>query len=102
MVHTISLPNLGAFSPDDGLRPLAACSDGFHRLGEGDVQAIAATGDGKVEFIGFHRHTLAYVRSALGYPAYYPVVPVELEQPVQGAQARPKAQDNRRDSRAPT
>ncbi len=83
MVHTISLPNLGVFSSDDGLRPLAACSDGFHRLGEGDVQAIAATGDGKVEFIGFHQHTLAFVRSALGYPAYYPVLSVGLARPVQ-------------------
>ena len=44
--------------------------------------AVASTGDGKVEFIAFADHTLAYVRSALGYPAYYPVHPVALEQPV--------------------
>jgi hypothetical protein len=43
---------------------------------------VVATGDGKVEFIAFADHTLAYVRSALGYPAYYPVHPVTLRQPV--------------------
>lgn len=80
---TIILPNLGVFAPEEGLRPLAACNDGLHRAGEGDVQAIAATGDGKVEFIGFRQHTLAYVRSALGYPAYYPVLSVEFERPAQ-------------------
>ena len=46
------------------------------------VISVAATGDGKVEFIAFADHTLAYVRSALGYPAYYPVHPVALERPV--------------------
>jgi beta-phosphoglucomutase-like phosphatase (HAD superfamily) len=44
---------------------------------------VTATGDGKVEFIAFRDHTLACVRSALGYPAYYPVHPVALERPVQ-------------------
>ena len=35
------------------------------------VVSVHATGDRKVEFIAFAGHTLAYVRSALGYPAYY-------------------------------
>lgn len=83
MAHAITLPHMGALPPDSGLIPLTACSDGLHRIGEGGVHAIAATGDGKVEFIGFRQHTLAYVRSALGYPAYYPVYPVELGRPVQ-------------------
>jgi beta-phosphoglucomutase-like phosphatase (HAD superfamily) len=82
MTKAINLPHLGVFSADDGLAPLAVCSDGWHRVGEGGVQVIAATGDGKVEFIGFDRHTLAFVRSALGYPAYYPVFPVGLQRPV--------------------
>lgn len=82
MIDEIRLPHLGAFPPSDGLVPLAACSDGLHRTGEDGVRVIAATGDGKVEFIGFHQHTLAYVRSSLGYPAYYPVFPVNLQQPV--------------------
>ena len=38
---------------------------------------MAATGDHKVEFVGWETHTLAHVRSGMGYPAYYPVEPVE-------------------------
>ena len=34
---------------------------------------IKASGDGKVEFICFSDTILAYVKSAMGYPAYYPV-----------------------------
>ncbi len=74
-------PDLGLVD-ELGLTPLAVCGDGRHRVGGGGVTGIAATGDGKVEFIAFAEHTLAYVRSALGYPAYYPVPPVELRHPV--------------------
>ncbi len=65
------------------LLPLAACSDGIFRRGHGGVREILATRDGKVEFIIFPERTLAYVKSALGYPAYYPVQPVRLARPVQ-------------------
>lgn len=82
MTPDIILPQLGCFAGDSGLVPLAACSDGLHRTGEGGVGAIAATGDGKVEFIGLSDRTLAYVKSSLGYPAYYPVHPVALQRPV--------------------
>ena len=76
------IPDLGRFGPEDGLIPLAACSDDRFRPGADGVISVAATGDGKVEFVAFADHTLAYVRSALGYPAYYPVHPVALERPV--------------------
>jgi beta-phosphoglucomutase-like phosphatase (HAD superfamily) len=79
----MNFPDLGAFTSADGLVPLPACSDGLHRSGENGVEAVAATGDGKVEFIGFRNRTLAYVKSALGYPAYYPVHAVQLERPLQ-------------------
>ena len=46
------------------------------------VASITATGDRKVEFIAFEEHTLAYVTSSMGYPAYYPVHPVAIEKPV--------------------
>lgn len=78
----IVIPDLGSFGPESGLRPLTACSDGRFRPGADGVVSVTATGDGKVEFIAFADHTLAYVRSALGYPAYYPVHPVALERPV--------------------
>jgi beta-phosphoglucomutase-like phosphatase (HAD superfamily) len=80
--NTLFIPQLGCFGPEDGLVPLAACSDGKFRSGADGVVSVAATGDGKVEFIAFADHALAYVRSALGYPAYYPVHPVTLERPV--------------------
>jgi beta-phosphoglucomutase-like phosphatase (HAD superfamily) len=64
------------------LLPLEQCSDGFFQAGQNGVTSIAATGDRKVEFIAFADRSLAYVRSALGYPAYYPVHPVKLQKPV--------------------
>ena len=42
-----------------------------------------ATGDRRVEFIAFAERTLAYVHSALGYPAYYPLHPVAMQRPIQ-------------------
>jgi beta-phosphoglucomutase len=65
-----------------GLLALDACSDGHFRAGHDGVHAVWGTADGKVEFIVFAEHTLAYVKSALGYPAYYPVRPVHLVRPV--------------------
>lgn len=77
------IPGLGPIAADSGLIPLGACSDGRFAVGRDGVISIHATGDRKVEFIAFADHTLAYVRSALGYPAYYPVHPVALERPAQ-------------------
>ena len=82
--HLLSaIPGLGPISANSGLLPLAACSDSRFIVGQDGVASVTATGDRKVEFIAFADHTLAYVRSALGYPAYYPVHPVALERPVQ-------------------
>lgn len=79
----IFLPDLGRFAEDDGLVRLDRTSDQRFVAGRDGVGAIAATGDRKVEFVGFAGHTLAHVRSQLGYPAYYPVAPVSVERPVQ-------------------
>lgn len=65
-----------------GMRPLRESGDRLHRVGENGVVAINATGDGRVEFIAWTTHVLAYVHSALGYPAYYPVRRVELKKPI--------------------
>jgi beta-phosphoglucomutase len=78
----ISVPNLGPIPLSSGLVPLQVCSDGRFRCGENGVVSITATGDGKVEFIAFEEHTLAYVRSEMGYPAYYPLHPVEVKKPI--------------------
>ena len=50
---------------------LTKCSDAHFEVDKNGVQSIIATGDRKVEFIIFKGHILAYVNSALGYPAYY-------------------------------
>ncbi len=77
----IWIPHLGAFPADSGLVQLEACSDGIHRTGRNGVISIAATGDRRVEFIAFEDAVLAYVKSQLGYPAYYPVHPVSFQPP---------------------
>jgi beta-phosphoglucomutase len=76
------IPGLGSILADSGLIPLDGSSDRRFRAGRDGVVSVTATGDRKVEFIAFADHTLAHVRSALGYPAYYPVHPVALERPV--------------------
>ena len=78
----INIPDLGSFSEDCGLKCLAKCSDGRFEAGKDGVTGIYATGDGKVEFICWKDQTLAYVLSALGHPAYYPLKPVTPKGPV--------------------
>ena len=82
MAVMVSIPGLGESSTDSGLVCVQTCADGVFRVGVEGVKSITATADGKVEFIAFDGHTLAYVKSAMGYPAYYPVHPVSLEKPV--------------------
>jgi len=80
--NIISLPGLGNLPTDTGLRLLNSTSDKRFSVGRNGVRDIIATGDGKVEFVAFDDHTLAFVGSALGYPAYYPVHPVKMEKPL--------------------
>lgn len=82
MEKYFNIPDIGSFDKDSGLIKLDACSDGFHKVGTNGVVSVTSTGDEKVEFISFENKTIAYVKSAMGYPAYYPVHPVELERPV--------------------
>ena len=65
-----------------GLISLDACSDGGFRCGADGVESIYRTGDGKVEFVQFKDRAVAYVASAMGYPAYYPVHDVRIEKPL--------------------
>jgi beta-phosphoglucomutase-like phosphatase (HAD superfamily) len=82
MTQTVSIPGLGTLSLESGLVPREACSDGAFKVGKDGVESITATGDGKVEFIAFADRSLAFVKSSMGYPAYYPVHPVRIEKPV--------------------
>jgi beta-phosphoglucomutase-like phosphatase (HAD superfamily) len=76
------IPGIGTATTESGLVPRERTSDGRFEAGKDGVATIAATGDGKVEFVAFEEHALAYVTSAMGYPAYYPVHPVRIEKPV--------------------
>lgn len=80
--NLIHIPDIGTFEEDAGFIPLQTCSDGVFKTGVNGVVSITATGDKKVEFIAFENHTLAYVKSAMGYPAYYPVYPVRMKGPI--------------------
>lgn len=77
-----NIPGIGEISEKSGFVALEYSSDGLFKVGENGVASIISTGDRKVEFIAFKNKTLAYVRSEMGYPAYYPVHPVKLEKPV--------------------
>lgn len=76
------IPDLGTFDENLGLKKLDKCTDGMFECGKDGVQGVYATGDGKVEFICFADHTLAYVASAIGYPAYYKLKPVAVQAPI--------------------
>jgi beta-phosphoglucomutase len=76
------IPGIGPVPSNSGMIPLECCSDGVTRAGRDGVDRILATGDGKVEFIITADRAVAYVKSAMGYPAYYPVYPLAVERPV--------------------
>jgi beta-phosphoglucomutase-like phosphatase (HAD superfamily) len=80
---SVFLPGIGEIAADGGMIAMTECSDGLHRTGKNGVQAVVATGDGKVEFIAFEDRSIAFVKSAMGYPAYYPVHPLDIETPVE-------------------
>ncbi len=82
METLVTIPDIGPISTKCGFIPLERCSDGRTVAGKDGVVSITATGDRKVEFIAYEDRTVAYVKSALGYPAYYPVHPVAIEKPV--------------------
>ncbi|MDY3031055.1 MAG: HAD family phosphatase [Clostridia bacterium] len=75
----INIPDLGIITEESGFMELEATSDGRFTSGKDGVNAIVATGDGKVEFVAFENRTLAFVNSALGYGAYYPLYPVKRD-----------------------
>lgn len=76
------IPGIGPIAKDAGFVALERSGDGAFAVGKQGVVSITATGDRKVEFIAFEENTLAYVHSSMGYPAYYPVHPVRIEQPL--------------------
>ncbi|MBC8876133.1 MAG: HAD family phosphatase, partial [Planctomycetes bacterium] len=65
------------------LIPLEVTCDAAFKSGEVGVTDVSTTADRKVEFVSFENgKQLALVRSAMGYPAYYPVHDVKIEKPL--------------------
>ncbi len=77
-----NIPGIGQLYENSGLIEIKQCSDGFYKSGDGGVRQILSTGDKKVEFIILKDRTIAYVKSLMGYPAYYPVPDVKIEKPL--------------------
>jgi beta-phosphoglucomutase len=77
-----NIPGIGQLDENSGLITIEECSDGFYKTGDKGVRQILSTGDNKVEFIIFEDRTIAYVKSLMGYPAYYPVPDVKIEKPL--------------------
>lgn len=78
----ITFKSLGTFGAESKFWEMDSTSDGLFKVGEQGVTAVCATGDKKVEFVGFEDKTFAHVKSELGYPAYYPVNEVKVEKPI--------------------
>ncbi len=78
MANFKDVPALGKINMDEFIS-LETCSSGNFTLGKNGVIDILSTGDKKVEFIVFDDKCLAFVKSAMAYPAYYPIEPVKIE-----------------------
>jgi beta-phosphoglucomutase len=62
---------------------LEQTSDAAFKPGLNGAVTVKTTTDRKVEFVSFENgKTLALVKSAMGYPAYYPVHDVKIEKPL--------------------
>ncbi|MDD3402280.1 MAG: HAD family phosphatase [Hespellia sp.] len=60
---------------------LPQTSDGSFTYGKEGVEAIYTPSDKKVEFVSFADKTICYVKSAMGYPAWYKVPETSYQGP---------------------
>jgi len=78
----VEIPCLGTADSADGWNHPESSGGGIFKIGKNGVKHILSTGDGKVELIAYKDHTLAYVKSDMDYPAYYPLRHINLKRPV--------------------
>jgi beta-phosphoglucomutase-like phosphatase (HAD superfamily) len=83
MPDVIDIIGIGPGDALEGLEPIEVGGDGRFVTGREGVEAIFLTADRKVEFIAYGDKTLAYVRSAMGYPAIYPLEPASVARPIE-------------------
>jgi len=79
------IPGLGVIGQncESDLIDLRVGGDGYFRVGSDGVQRIVTPLDRKVELIVYADRTLVYVKSAMGYPAIYPLSAPSFEAPAQ-------------------
>jgi len=82
MQPDIDIKQLGPDAHPEDFLILKKTSDDRFIPGRDGVQAVLGTKDNKIEFVFFENYIMGYVKSALGYPAYYPLYPVEIQKPV--------------------
>lgn len=82
---TTPLPGLGLIAPElaSDFIDLPSAADGMFRVGHGGVVRVLTPRDKKVEFIVFADKTLCWVKSAMGYPALYPLHEQRFEGPAE-------------------
>jgi hypothetical protein len=81
MNKMVYILNIWEITNESGFKLLEKTGNGEFSVGQNGVNAIAATGDDKVEFICFDDKSMAFVNSGMGYPAYYPIHPGEMKKP---------------------
>lgn len=79
------IPGIGVIRPEHAgdMTDLPAGGDGLFQVGRDGVIRILLPRDRKVEFIVYRDKTLAYVRSAMGHPAIYPLPEAAFEPPAE-------------------
>lgn len=82
---SIHIPGIGTVETGPGADfvSLQQGGNGWFRAGREGVRAIVAPRDGRVEFIAYDDRTLAYVKSALGHPAIYPLQDASFDAPAE-------------------
>ncbi len=77
------IPGLGEIRPEcrQDFSSVEVGGEGRFQVGRDGVQAILVPKDEKSELIVFADKTLVFIRSALGYPAIYPLNDVRFEPP---------------------
>ncbi len=79
------IPGLGIIKAEQqhDLMDLNVGGDGIFQVGIDGVKRIVTPRDRKAEFIIFSNKTLVYVKSAMGYPAIYPLHAAKFEAPAE-------------------
>jgi len=81
----MEIPGIGFVDEhaDGDLVDVETGGEGLWRVGHEGVVRILTPRDRKVEFVVFEDKTLAYVKSAMGYPAVYPLKEASFEPPAE-------------------